>query len=336
MKRIVLLLSVTVIIIFLINFSSPKYPSNFLSNQQTDEAEFLEYLSLYQKKYSGEEYYQRLKIFQDNISYIRLSNSLSKSYVLGINSFTDHTPEEFRLKYLQNLPKKSIASIFPSNNKSPLTYPPTFDWRAHGAVTPVKSQAPCACGYAFATTGAVEGAWKISGKPLVSLSEQQLLDCSDYFGNNGCNGGYVANSLSYVLKYGLTSEQDYHYTGRPTICNSENVAKVAARIKVYNHIGQNNPGDLLAAVAISPIAVDVEADSWFGYKSGILSVACVSRRFNYSALVVGYNTENKPPYYIVKTSFGTGFGEAGYILIAITPGEGSTCIQAQPIQVFSP
>ena len=96
---------------------------------------------------------------------------------------------------------------------------------------------------------------------MPSLSEQQLLDCSDFFGNNGCYGGYVANSLSYVLQYGLTSEEKYPYTGNPTLCKSAEAAEVVSRLTIYNHITQDSSDALLTAVALGPIAVDVIADS---------------------------------------------------------------------------
>ena len=244
-------------LVVLYNYSSTESKS-FLSMYQLEESEFQDYLSRYDKSYSGEEYVKRFKIFRDNVAYMKIENMQGHSHTLGINKFTDMTREEFAARYFNEIEKRHPDP--PKLSKLP-QYPPSVDWRASGAVTGVKDQSPCPCGWAFATTGVMEGAWAIAGHGLASLSEQQLLDCSDFFGNNGCNGGYVSNSLSYVLQYGLTSEGIYPYTGNPTLCNSAAVADVVARLTIYNHITQQSSAALLTAVALGPIAVDVMADS---------------------------------------------------------------------------
>ena len=309
--------------------SGPK--SSFLSLIELEKQEFDKYLVDYNKAYSGEEYLYRFKVFRDTLAYIKVANRQGLSYTLGINRFTDMTHEEVKSLYFSDTPKKNVEIT----QTASVSYPSALDWRAQGAVTPVKNQSPCAASWAFSTTGVVEGSWKIAGHSLVSLSEQQLLDCSGYFGNNGCFGGYVSNSLSYVLQFGLTSEGNYPYTGNPTICNAGRINPPAATITIYNHIQQDSPDALLAAVATSPISIDVQGDSWINYSGGVLNTPCTSTRYNLSALVVGYDLTASQPYYIVKTSWGTGFGSGGYILVAITPGAGSSCIQGQPIQAIS-
>lgn len=310
---------------------SPSNSTNFLSLIEFEQQEFNKYLSDYHKSYSGEEYVYRFKVFKDTLAYIKITNLQGLSHTVGINRFTDMTHDEVRKLYFNDMPKREVE--FSQN--VPVSYPPTLDWRQQGAVTPVKDQSPCACSWAFSTTGVVEGSWKIAGHPLVSLSEQQLLDCTGFFGNNGCYGGYVSNSLSYVLQFGLTTEGNYPYTANPGICNAEKINPPAATVSVYNHIVQDNPDTLLAAVATSPISIDVQGDSWINYTGGVLNVPCTSTRYNLSALVVGYDTTASQPYYIVKTSWGTGYGMGGYLYVAITPGAGSSCIQGQPIQSIS-
>lgn len=305
--------------------------SPLLESYQLEESEFQDFIAKFHKSYSASEYNQRFAAFRENLSYYRVHNSLGKSHTLGISEYSDLTVSEFSKIYLKEMPKRPASFT----TSLPLTYPASLDWRAQGKVTGIKAQGQCACGWAFSSTGVVEGSWAIAGHPLVSLSEQQLLDCSDFFGNNGCNGGYVTNSLSYALQYGFTTEGSYPYTGNPSNCNSEAVANRAATLSIYNHITQDSVPDMLAAVATSPISIDVQADSWIGYTGGVVNTPCTSTRYNYSALVVGYNTSANPPYYIVKPSFGTSFGQAGYILVAITSGPGSCCIQGQPIQSIS-
>jgi C1A family cysteine protease len=333
MKKLSLIFSALLIIAFycLLNFKSISN-SNTLPFLEIEKAEFDKYLIEFDKTYSELEYTYRFYVFKYTMAYIRVMNSRNLSWTLGVNKFTDMTHEEISKLYFNDIPRKHMAT--PKEPLS-LSYPPLIDWRAHGAVTPVKNQSPCACGWAFSTTGAVEGAWVIAGNSLVSLSEEQLLDCSDYFGNNGCNGGFVTNSLDYVLQYGLVTEQNYPYTGHPTICNAARINPPAAKIKVYNHVTQDSPEALLTAVASSPISIDVQGDSWINYSGGVLNVPCTSTRYNYSALVVGYYNKGSPPYYIVKTSWGTQYGNAGYLYVAITNGPGSSCIQGQPVKVIA-
>lgn len=324
------LLLLVALAVFL-HLKSEKAPKG-LSYLEAEKAEFDNYLKDFNKVYSNSEYLSRFQKFRDTMAYIRVMNSRNLSWTLGVNQFTDMTHEEAANLLFNDIPRKEIATP-----KAPerLSYPASIDWRSLGAVTGVKNQYPCSCGWAFSSTGVVEGSYFIATGRLISLSEEQLLDCSDYFGNNGCNGGYVTNSLDYVLQYGLVAETTYPYTGNPSICNAALINPPAATITVYNHITQDSSDALLTAVAGSPISIDVQADSWLNYSGGVVNTPCTSTRYNYSALVVGYNTAANPPYYIVKTSWGTSYGMGGYLYVAITSGPGSSCVQGQPVQAIS-
>lgn len=326
-------LLVTICASFFLIYSLLPSNSPLLSYHELEESEFQNFISKFQKLYSPSEYSQRFSAFRVDLSYYRIHNSQLKSYTLGINEYSDLSPSEFSNKFFKEMHQKEELRLIEKSIS--LSYPAEIDWRALGKVTEVKNQGNCSCSWAFASTGVVEGSWSIAGNSLVSLSEQQLLDCSDFFGNNGCNGGYITNSLSYVLRFGLTGEQNYPYTANPSFCNSEKVADRMSTIRIYNHIRQDSPDELLTAVAESPIAVDVDGNSWIGYQSGVVETFCKTTRYNYSALVVGYNTSANPPYYIVKPSFGATYGQAGYIYVGITSGRGACCIQGQPVQAIS-
>ena len=304
-----------------------------LSIESIEYSEFEEYIIAYDKSYSDEEFFKKYQTFRDNLGYVRTVNSKNIGYTLGINQFSDMTVDEFSALYLSTPRSNDLweGRSLENYKSKPLTYPQSIDWRTLGAVTPVKNQDPCSCGWAFASTGAVEGAWNVSGKPLVSLSEQELLDCSSLYGNNGCNGGFVESSLEYAVHSGLTSESNYPYTGYPTICNSPEVSMVNATISHFQSIEKNSLTDLVAAVAISPIAVDVWASDWIQYSSGILTNTCRIRRTNFSALVVGYNLNEPSPYLIVKSSWGTKWGVKGFIYLAAIDGPGTSCINTNPI-----
>jgi len=138
------------------------------------------------------------------------------TYRLGVNHFADMTPTEFKSMYLgtrvnmrQNTTKSlSTLQALPSW----MDLPTDVDWRKHHIVTPVKNQEQCGSCWAFSTTGSLEAAHARATGQLVSLSEQQLVDCSNKYGNNGCNGGLMDNAFEYVLKNGgLDTEDSYPY-----------------------------------------------------------------------------------------------------------------------------
>jgi cathepsin L len=147
---------------------------------------------------SGEHEQERFAIFQQNIEMIEKHNNEYSmgmhTYTLGVNPFADWTPDEFREHMLGTRYNKTArgqsSGTFMRLPKN-VGVPDAVDWREQGAVTPVKNQGQCGSCWAFSTTGSVEGAHFRLTNSLVSLSEQQLVDCSSKFDNHGCNGGLM-------------------------------------------------------------------------------------------------------------------------------------------------
>jgi C1A family cysteine protease len=190
--------------------------------------------------------------------------------------------------------------------------PASVDWRVKGAVTPVKNQGMCDAGWAFAATGAIEGHNAINGRGLPSLSEQQLVDCSGSYHNHGCNGGSAIDAFKFVIaNKGITSESAYPYRARDGICKAAtSVSRITGQAEV-----QKGVEALQAAVARQPVAAMVDATNWSAYRGGILSNC--GTNLNHYVLIVGYTSE----YWIVKNSWGTGWGIGGYIHLKM----GNTC-----------
>merc|ERR1712023_177898 len=151
----------------------------------------------------------RFKIFADNVNMIRKFNqeqAETEGYTMGINQFADFTAAEYRelLGYNASAKKPNPIAVLDTTNLAD-----SVDWTTKGAVTPVKNQAQCGSCWAFSTTGAAEGALAIKNKKLVSLSEQELVDCAGSYGNQGCNGGLMDDGFKYLMAKGDELETSY-------------------------------------------------------------------------------------------------------------------------------
>ncbi|KAL6345411.1 hypothetical protein AAG906_015894 [Vitis piasezkii] len=167
------------------------------------------------KTYSTvEEHDYRFSVFEANLRRARRHQLLDPSAVHGVTRFSDLTPDEFRRNYLGLKPLRlpadaQKAPILPTND-----LPADFDWRDHGAVTPVKDQGSCGSCWSFSAIGALEGAHFLTTGNLISMSEQQLVDCDhecdpEEYGacDQGCNGGLMTSAFEYILKAGELSEK---------------------------------------------------------------------------------------------------------------------------------
>jgi C1A family cysteine protease len=259
----------------------------------------------------------RYSIFTQNYFNIKMRNSKNRTVILGLNKFADLTNDEFVSNHLKGYTPKPYLQNLRKNLPNINDLPNEVDWVAKGAVTPVKNQGQCGSCWAFSTTGSVEGAWFIKTGKLVSLSEQQLVDCSGQEGNQGCNGGLMDNAFEYIIKNGgICGENEYSYTGVDGNCgNCSSVAKISS----YVDVTPNNTQALMAAVSKQPVSVAVEADGldWQFYMGGIVTDSC-GLNLDHGVLVVGYGTDytSQPQdYWKVKNSWGPDWGENGYIRI---------------------
>uniref|UniRef100_A0A668ACS4 Cathepsin 12 n=1 Tax=Myripristis murdjan TaxID=586833 RepID=A0A668ACS4_9TELE len=191
------------------------------------------------------------------------------------------------------------------------------DYRAMGYVTEVKDQGYCGSCWAFSTTGAIEGQiYKRTGR-LTSLSEQNLVDCSRPYGTYGCNGAWMANAYDYVINNGLQSTSTYPYTSVDTQPCFYDSRLSVAHISDYRFIPKGDEQALADAVAtIGPITVAIDADhpSFLFYSSGIYEEPnCNPNNLSHAVLLVGYGSEEGQDYWIIKNSWGTSWGEGGYM-----------------------
>jgi|688.fasta_scaffold125433_4 C1A family cysteine protease len=280
--------------------------------------EFNDFTTRYNKTYDTDEYDLRYDIFRNNLERIREHNRGNYSWKMGVNAFTDLTAEEFRMRYLgfnfgrslKNTPRLTDYSL-----KTLRDVPRQVDWRQKGVVNAVKNQGQCGSCWAFSTIGSVESAWAIKTGKLYSLSEQQLVDCSGSFGNQGCNGGLMDDAFQYAEKNALCSEDNYPYNAQDGTCKSS--CKGLVNVQSYVDIPAGDENALLQAVATKgPVSVAIEADqsAFQFYSSGVLDGDC-GRQLDHGVVVVGYGDENSKPYWLVRNSWGDSWGEQGYIKI---------------------
>mmetsp|Transcript_26363 Transcript_26363/g.41803 ORF Transcript_26363/g.41803 Transcript_26363/m.41803 type:complete len:376 (-) Transcript_26363:140-1267(-) len=254
-----------------------------------------------------------------------------ESYTLGMNQFSDMKEDEFKL-YVHGhegscLRKSNIAKRSLTNQKkaSNADVPDAVDWtnvNGKSYVSAVKNQGQCGSCWAFSTTGAIESRSAIAqGKTdadIVTLSEQQLVDCSKAEGNLGCNGGLMDDGFKYVEESkGLCSEADYPYTAKTgRVCLASQCQTMYDPITNYTDVTADSEQDLMAAVAEGPVSIAIEADqrAFQFYSGGVLTGTC-GDRLDHGVLVVGYGESDSQKYWKVKNSWGATWGEEGYILL---------------------
>jgi len=268
---------------------------------------------------------ERYSIWLDNLWGIGDYNSRNLSFKLKMNQFGDLTEEEFRLKVHGKtgscLPSKDKLKPYRNLKKTPeeeqVDAPASVDWTTKGVVTPVKNQGDCGSCWAFSATGSLECDYAIQTGELTSLSEQELVDCSSSYGNDGCNGGWYYYAWEYSANDGgLCTESAYPYTGVQGACSSSSCGTKYNKNKRYKKITADDSTALVNGAAVGCVSVAIEANQFaFQYYSrGILTGTC-GTSIDHAVLVVGYGTQGGQNYWKVKNSWGTSWGEAGYVLI---------------------
>ncbi|KAI6703621.1 hypothetical protein NL676_012757 [Syzygium grande] len=265
---------------------------------------------------------RRFAIFKSNVEYVESSNSaLGKDYKLKINEFADLTNEEFRaFRNGFRRPKTKIGSTKDGTSfryANVTDVPSSIDWRNKGAVTPVKDQGRCGSCWAFSAVAAVEGLIKITTGNLISLSEQELVDCDVDGDDHGCDNGWMDGAFEFIQKNnGLVTEAEYPYNGSKGACKAKASLGHTIKIGGYEDVPVNDEDALLKAVTNQPVsvAVDINQDLQF-YSSGVFTGKC-NTEHDHAVTIVGYGkSANGMKYWLAKNSWGTGWGEEGYVRI---------------------
>lgn len=285
------------------SYSESEYQTNFVS-----------YMKRFNKLYDVDEFFQRYTNFKNSLDEIESHNAKKLSWTMGLNPHSDLSKSEFRNMKTGYVRKfKDVRREAPAVEAAAAP-PSSMDWRTKNAVTPVKDQGQCGSCWAFSSTGSMEGAWAIATGNLISLSEQQLVDCSGAEGNDGCDGGLMDDAFQYVIdNKGICTEASYPYQGVDGTCKT--TCNKVVTITSYTDVPTMNETALLMYVANQPVSIAVEADQsyWQNYEKGIVSDPGCGTNLDHGVLIVGYGTENNVDFWIVKNSWGATWGESGYI-----------------------
>jgi C1A family cysteine protease len=327
-----------------------------LFSDETNEYEtlFAKYCADHSKSYGTKEEYQfRLAQFSKNMKVIENHNSQNAdAEQVGINHMVDWTEHEYKKLLGYGVQKKGHGPLGARGHgqrqhhghhgrhgneterrhlEDETAVPDSINWVTKGAVTGVKNQGSCGSCWSFSATGSMEGRNQIKSGTLTSFSEQQFVDCSTTQGNMGCNGGLMDYAFTYAETTPIETEAQYPYKGRDGTCAAKGGV---VEVKSFTDVTPKSPAALQAAVAEGPVSVAIDASSILFqlYHGGIMSHFC-GTSLDHGVLVVGYGTDKGKDYWMLKNSWGAGWGEKGYFRMKrdAKEGEAGFCgLQLQP------
>ena len=281
----------------------------------SEERQFLQWMRTNNKFYTGDEYHLRLGIFLSHARYVQEFNRRNGlTYRVGINQFSCHTPAEYKAilggRISKEISKKVVSS------KSRTAAPESYDWREKGVVNPIKDQASCGSCWAFSAISTSESAYAISTGNLLQFSEQNLVDCAPCY---GCNGGWSDVACNFVIDRQngqFNSETDYPYTALDGTCSfdsSKGIGKIIDIAGVENG-DENDLKEKIAQYGVASVSISAGNTPFMSYTGGILDDdECSLFAIDHAVACVGYGSENGVDYWIVRNSWGTTWGEEGYV-----------------------
>jgi len=283
---------------------------------------FTQWMQKHHKSYHHDEFRYRYGVWKNNLDFIDRTNTQGKSYKVAMNKFGDLTNAEFNQKFKGlklNLPHTPVRSA-PQVARD---LPATWNWTDQGVVTGVKDQGQCGSCWAFSTTGSTEGCHALKTSNLVSLSEQNLVDCSGDQGNQGCDGGLMTQAMDYIIdNHGIDTEASYPYKAVDQTCTFHSNT-IGATLSSYTNVNQGDESDLQAKVHLGPVSVAIDASqqSFQFYSSGVYNEPdCSTSQLDHGVLAVGWGTDSGDAFWIVKNSWGTSWGLEGYIWMSRNDG----------------
>jgi len=298
-----------------------RVPRQELASAKVMEVKFDEWMTQYNKEYDTEEEYSvRLTNFVVNSQTVAILNTQSKvlnsTATFELNLFGDNSVEELKSRFgMQGYVPAQRPGIPVSEPE--VQGPTSFDWRTKNRLTPIKDQGQCGSCWAFSCTESIESVYMIAkgvnGNQMPPLAPQEIVDC-DHNGAYGCNGGDLPTCFDFVKVDGLEKEASYPYRARDGQCEA-NKGLAYVHIAGWKYViapsdhNENTMANFVAAN--SPISITVDAQVWSFYRGGVLLASQCGYSIDHAVQAIGYDTTHG--YWIVRNSWGAGWGESGYI-----------------------
>lgn len=290
----------------------------------TEERQFIQWMRTNNKFYIGDEYHFRLGLFISHYRYCQEFNRRNGlTFRLGINQFSCHTLSEYKSLLGSEFSTKPIK--YRDQAQLVKNAPDSFDWRDKGTVNPIRNQGDCGSCWAFSTIATCETAYAITSGNLLHFSEQNLVDCSPGF---GCKSGWAYVAIDYILdsqKGTFNSEDQYPYTAVDGNCAFDS-SKTVGKITEVIHAVKDDENDLkekIASFGVASVSIHSGNTPFMSYSGGILDDdECLGQfaRIDHAVAAVGYGTENGVDFWIIRNSWGTSWGEEGYVRMVRNKG----------------
>eukprot|EP01114_Cavostelium_apophysatum_P011126 TRINITY_DN2531_c0_g1_i1.p1 TRINITY_DN2531_c0_g1~~TRINITY_DN2531_c0_g1_i1.p1 ORF type:complete len:338 (-),score=55.87 TRINITY_DN2531_c0_g1_i1:22-1035(-) len=297
-------------------------------------AKFTDFMQKFGKTYANqEEFNLRFRYFQENLLRADELSKKNPQATFGVNKFSDLSQEEFATKYL--MPNAEFKNNYVAPPAKDFTKkadalgvncnpnPTNYDWNSCGVVTPIYNQGQCGSTWAFGAVMAIESYYALAGNPLTQLSTEQIVDCDTHGEDQGCYGGYPTAAYSYVQSAGLEPLSDYPYTaegGEVGNCSyeaSKAIVNVTSYASITGETGIYQQLSTPSSQGGGPVCACIDAsDAWQSYTGGVLTHC--GTNMDHCIEVTGYaNYGQSGAYWILRNTWGTDWGESGYLYLAI-------------------
>jgi cathepsin F len=283
-----------------------------------DPVAWKEFKTRFAKEYeTAEEEQQRYAVFKSNLKLAAEYDAADAKASYGVTKFMDLSPEEFRQYYL--MPKEIYANFTVDSTRvapreaTPVNAPASYDWRQHGAITPVYNQGQCGSCWAFSATETIESYNFLCGNGLNSESMQQIVSCDTTA--YGCNGGWTYAAYEYVKSAGgIEPFSDYPYTAQTGTCQFD-ASKINEHISGWSYVTQSADESAMQNWMLNkgPLSVCVDASQWQYYTGGV--VTNCGTQIDHCVQATGYSTQQGTAAWNVRNSWGTDWGNSGYLYV---------------------